>query len=108
MERSFNQSLRAQQDEAYEQSLLADREKERERRNARLRLEERENESRRLEQEERERKQQIERLKVELVDRIPEEPNSTHPDAVHLVIKLPSGARLERNFLKTHSVKVCV
>lgn len=28
------------------------------------------------------------------------------PDAVHVVFKLPSGRRLERRFLKTHSLEV--
>lgn len=37
---------------------------------------------------------------------MPSEPDATHPDAVHVVIKLPSGQRLDRRFLKTHSLEV--
>lgn len=105
MERSFNQSLRAQQDVAYQQSLLADQEKERERREARQRQQEaEENHMRRLLEEE-EQKEEIERQKQRLLEQIPDEPEVSHPDSVHLVIKLPSGSRLERRFLKTHSLQ---
>ncbi|KAL0275366.1 UNVERIFIED_CONTAM: hypothetical protein PYX00_003230 [Menopon gallinae] len=105
MERSFNQTLRAQQDEAYQQSLLADQEKERQRVAERKRLEEMESMRKRLQAEEDQRKEEIRRMKVEYVDRIPQEPAITDPESVQLVIKLPCGARLERRFLKTHSLR---
>ncbi|KAK6626449.1 hypothetical protein RUM44_008922 [Polyplax serrata] len=105
MERSFNQTLRAQQDEAYQQSLLADQEKERLRLAERKKLEEMEKMKRKIEEEEVKRKEEIRRLKIEYLDRIPEEPSSSHPDAVQLVIKLPCGARLERRFLRDHSLQ---
>lgn len=40
------------------------------------------------------------------MDKVPSEPDATHPDAVHVVFKLPSGGRLERRFLKSHSLEV--
>lgn len=107
MERSFNQTLRAQQDEAYQQSLRADQEKERARLAERKKIEEQESMKRKIEEEEERRKQEIRRLKIEYLDRIPEEPSSTDADAVQLVIKLPCGARLERRFLRNHSLQVC-
>lgn len=53
MERSFNQTLRAQQDEAFLESLRADQEKERQRRRESQRKEEEERHQRQLEEEER-------------------------------------------------------
>jgi hypothetical protein len=50
--------------------------------------------------------QEIARLKIELADRIPAEPPTDQANAVHLVIKLPSGGRLERRFLPEHSLQV--
>lgn len=38
---------------------------------------------------------------------MPSEPEINHPDAIHIVIKLPCGERLDRRFLKTHSLEVC-
>lgn len=37
---------------------------------------------------------------------MPSEPDVNHPDAIHIVIKLPCGERLDRRFLKTHSLEV--
>lgn len=37
---------------------------------------------------------------------MPSEPDVNHPEAVHIVFKLPSGQRLERRFLKSHSLEV--
>lgn len=36
---------------------------------------------------------------------MPSEPDVNHPDAIHIVIKLPCGERLDRRFLKTHSLE---
>ncbi|KAJ9584534.1 hypothetical protein L9F63_021144 [Diploptera punctata] len=63
-----------------------------------------------LQREERElqkqhRKQEIQRQKIEFQKHIPDEPSSDHPDAVHIVIKLPNGTRLERRFLQNHSLE---
>jgi FAS-associated factor 2 len=50
--------------------------------------------------------QEIQRQKMEYQKRIPDEPPSDHPEAVHIVIKLPNGMRLERRFLQGHSLEV--
>lgn len=105
-EASFNRSLRAHQDEAFLESLRADQEKERRKQEERLA---REAELRRVEEEaqaEEERRQSIAREKIESVDKVPGEPAANHPDAVHVVFKLPCGTRLERRFLKSHSLEV--
>ncbi|KAJ3646370.1 hypothetical protein Zmor_023960 [Zophobas morio] len=104
-EASLNRSLRAHQDEAFLESLRADQEKERRKEEERLA---REAELRREEEEaraEEERRQSIAREKIESVDKVPDEPDSQHPDAVHVVFKLPCGSRIERRFLKTHSLE---
>ncbi|XP_064489136.1 FAS-associated factor 2-like [Ornithodoros turicata] len=104
-ERSLAQTLRQQQDEAYQESLRADQEKER------RRLEEmhrREEEARRQEETqlaEQRRKEELQRMKLELIDQIPEEPPDSDPLSIHLVIKLPTGMRLERRFHRTQSLK---
>lgn len=38
--------------------------------------------------------------------RIPEEPESSDPNSIRVLIKLPNGKRLERRFLKSHSLQV--
>jgi hypothetical protein len=37
---------------------------------------------------------------------IPDEPRPDHPEAVHVVIKLPNGMRLERRFMESQSLEV--
>lgn len=98
LERSLTQSLRQQQDEAYEQSLRADQEKERKRQQEReeiLKAQKAEEEARKAEQE---RKESIARLKIELASRVPSEPPPNTPETISIVIKLPSGARISRRF----------
>ncbi|KAJ8945725.1 hypothetical protein NQ314_009087 [Rhamnusium bicolor] len=104
-EASINRSLRSQQDEAFMESLRADQEKERRREEQRMA---KEAEKRMLEEEaraEEERRQSIAREKIDSISRVPSEPEAAHPDAVHVVFKLPCGSRLERRFLKTHSLE---
>ncbi|CAG9858318.1 unnamed protein product [Phyllotreta striolata] len=104
-EASINRSLRYQQDEAFAESLRADQEKERIKEEARRAQEE---EIRRLEEEmqaEVARKVQFAQEKINSLSKIPSEPDPSHPDAVHVVFKLPCGSRLERRFLKTHSLE---
>ncbi|CAG9812442.1 unnamed protein product [Phaedon cochleariae] len=104
-EASINRSLRSQQDEAFLESLRADQEKERRKEEQRMAQEA---EKARLEQEareEEERRQSIAQEKMDAVYRVPDEPEASHPDAVHVVFKLPCGSRLERRFLKTHSLE---
>ncbi|KAJ8923186.1 hypothetical protein NQ315_001740 [Exocentrus adspersus] len=104
-EASINRSLRNQQDEAFMESLRADQEKERRREEMR---QAQEAERRRAEEEaraEEERKQFIAREKINSIYKVPDEPDAAHPDAVHVVFKLPCGSRLERRFLKSHSLE---
>ncbi|WAR17209.1 FAF2B-like protein [Mya arenaria] len=104
-ERSFNQSLRQQQDEAYLESLHADQEKERRRREEREREEEEEDRKRKLKDDHHQMLQNRELRKDELRQKIPAEPASTDPDSVRVVLKLPHGTRIERCFRKTDSLK---
>ncbi|KAK3720481.1 hypothetical protein RRG08_058369 [Elysia crispata] len=104
-ERSFNQSLRQEQDEAYLQSLRADQEKERKKR------EEKEKEAeleRKRKQEEEEREQQFlekEQKKSRIEQELPPEPASSHPESIRILLKIPSGSRIERRFLRNQSLK---
>jgi FAS-associated factor 2 len=106
LERNLTQTLRAQQDVAYEESLRADQEKERKRqmeRDEQAKIEreiqeERDAEERRLNLKE--------RLKMELVQSVPTEPSEQETDAVSIVFKLPNGMRVTRRFLKTDSLNV--
>ncbi|XP_001606512.1 FAS-associated factor 2 [Nasonia vitripennis] len=103
-ERSATQSLRQQQDQAYEESLRADQEKDRRREEERLAREA---------EEAREREQlnaiemEIQRIKMEkerTVEKVPSEPEPTNPDACHLQIKL--GERtVKRRFLLSHTIQ---
>lgn len=108
MERNFTQTLRAQQDEAYQESLRADQEKERLREIQRQAVLDEERKRREELEEEERRKQAIEDEKLASVGKVPEEPNSTNPEAVHIVFKLPCGSRLERRFLRSHSLEVSI
>lgn len=106
LERSLTQTLRAQQDVAYEESLKADREKERKKqleRDEQARVEreiqaEQEAEERRLDLKE--------RLKMELVNQVPSEPAESDPSAISIVFKLPNGMRITRRFHRTDSLNV--
>ncbi|XP_058056947.1 FAS-associated factor 2 [Anopheles bellator] len=104
LERDLTQTLRQQQDEAYERSLQADQEKQR-----RKQLEQ--EEARRIQeaieaerQAEQQRKEDIERLKLELADQVPSEPEAAAQDTISIVFKLPSGLRLERRFHNTDTM----
>ncbi|GAB0095854.1 UBX domain-containing protein [Sergentomyia squamirostris] len=105
LERSLTQTLRKQQDEAYEISLKADQEKER------RKQEEKEEELKRLQtiedekQAEQERKNNIARLKIDMASEVPSEPSADEPGTTSIVFKLPSGARIERRFFRTHSIR---
>ncbi|CAH1406174.1 unnamed protein product [Nezara viridula] len=103
--RSLTQTIRREQDVAYMESLRADQEKER-------RKCEEEERKRRLEEEERNRqlkeqlrKEAIRKAKVEMASEVPSEPEAVHPEAVCVVFKMPSGERLERRFLRSHTLK---
>ncbi|XP_054269455.1 FAS-associated factor 2-like isoform X3 [Macrosteles quadrilineatus] len=105
VERSFNQTLRRQQDEAYEMSLRADEAKERRRREEKEQREEEERLVREAEEAERQRKEELQRQKIELVALVPREPPAADPQSVCVVFKMPNGTRLERRFLQTHTLE---
>ncbi|KAL2716093.1 FAS-associated factor 2-A isoform X1 [Vespula squamosa] len=103
-ERSAAQSLRQQQDRAYEESLRADQEKDRRREEERRAREEQEaREKEQLNAQE----QEIERIRLEkqlTVHKIPMEPEPANPNACHLQIKL--GERtMKRRFLMTDTIE---
>jgi FAS-associated factor 2 len=106
LERSFNQSLRAQQDVAYEESLRADREKERKKQLEREEQLKIEREIQEAQEAENRRLQLKERLKQELVHQVPHEPTDGEIDSINIVFKLPNGLRITRRFLKSHSLNV--
>ncbi|XP_034939607.1 FAS-associated factor 2-B [Chelonus insularis] len=103
-ERSAAQSLRQQQDKAYEESLRADQEKDRKREQERRAREEQEaQEKEKLNAQEKE----IQRIRVEkelTIQKVPLEPEFNHSDVCHLQIKL--GERtLKRRFLMSHTIQ---
>ncbi|XP_067623437.1 FAS-associated factor 2 [Eurosta solidaginis] len=104
LERNFTQTLRQQQDEAYQLSLRADEEKERRRQMERDAERQAQQAIERERAEEERRKEDIARLKVELAERVPKEPPADTKDVISVVFKLPNGARLERRFLNTNSL----
>ena len=108
LERSFNQTLRAQQDVAYEESLKADREKERRRQEEREEQQRIENEIKEAEATEERCRDLKERVKLELVHLVPSEPADNDADAISIVFKLPNGMRITRRFLKNNSLNVSI
>lgn len=106
LERNFTQTLRRQQDEAYEQSLLADEEKERQRQRERDAVKQAEEAEERARRDVELRKEEIARQKIELAALVPSEPPVDTVGAIAVVFKLPSGTRLERRFNQTDSVLV--
>lgn len=104
-ERSAAQSLRQQQDRAYEESLRADQEKDRKREEERRAREEQEaREKEELNAQELE----IQRIRLQkelTIGKVPLEPEPSNPSACHLQIKL--GERtMKRRFLMTDTVEV--
>lgn len=106
LERDLTQTLRQQQDEAYQMSLRADQEKQR------RKQEERDEALRALqaieaeELAEQQRLENIERLKLELASQVPSEPETGAPGVISIVFKLPTGQRLERRFHSSNTLKV--
>ncbi|XP_072041833.1 FAS-associated factor 2-like [Amphiura filiformis] len=105
-QRSQTNTLRQQQDVAYEESLRQDQEKEKRKREEREQREREEQEARDRELEQQRLIEEKERLKIEKAANLPEEPDPKDPDAIRIVLKLPNGIRLERCFLKSHSLEV--
>jgi len=105
-EREFAQTLRQQQDQAYEESLRVDREKERRRQLEREQKIQRELEEEAELQAQLQRKEDYERLKVETFQRIPPEPEPYENDVTSLLFKLPNGNRIERRFKTTDTLQL--
>ncbi|OQR79654.1 FAS-associated factor 2-B-like [Tropilaelaps mercedesae] len=104
-ERSVNQTLRQQQDEAYFQSLRVDQEKARKRREDEQRKREAEEEAARKAAEAARAFELREREKLELAMKVPAEPGKDDHGVIQLALRLPSGKRIDRRFLQTHSMK---
>ncbi|XP_053694542.1 FAS-associated factor 2 [Sabethes cyaneus] len=105
LERDLTQTLRQQQDEAYQMSLRADQEKQRrkqEEREAALRAQQAIEAEHLAEQQ---RLENIERLKMELSSQVPSEPEPGASGTISIVFKLPSGLRLERRFQSSNTLK---
>ncbi|KAJ7357568.1 FAS-associated factor 2 [Desmophyllum pertusum] len=104
-ERTQTQQLRDEQDEAYYESVRADQEKERKKREEEDKKRLEEESKRQKEEAKRNRAQSIAQDRLDRKLRIPEEPESSDPDSVRVLIKMPNGKRLERRFLKSHSLQ---
>ncbi|RWS24860.1 FAS-associated factor 2-like protein [Leptotrombidium deliense] len=104
-ERSLNHIIRQQQDEAYLESLKADQEKERKKQEEQKKKDEEMKVQKEKERSEINRKERLLKLRVELVNQIPSEPDADDSNAIKIVVKLPNGTRLERRFLKSHPIK---
>lgn len=105
LERDLTQTLRQQQDEAYQMSLRADQEKQRRKQEERdevLRVQQAIEAER---QAERQRLESIERLKLELASQVPSEPEPGASGTISIVFKLPSGLRLERRFHSSNTLR---
>ncbi|ESO84463.1 hypothetical protein LOTGIDRAFT_132197 [Lottia gigantea] len=103
-ERSFNQTLRQQQDEAYLESLRADQEKERKKREEREQLERQEMEELEANNERLRSLEEKDRRKEEMRSQLPNEPDDDS-NSIRLLLKTPSGKRIERKFHKSDSMK---
>ena len=111
-ERNFNREIRSEQDQAFLETLRQDQEREQRKKNEEEDRAREEEEKRKLEEEEdrkrrekEDEKERVARLKIDMASEVPEEPAAGDENGVRLMIKLPGGQRLERRFLKTHSLK---
>eukprot|EP00118_Oscarella_pearsei_P002163 m.9717 g.9717 ORF g.9717 m.9717 type:complete len:467 (+) comp21583_c0_seq1:200-1600(+) len=103
--RSESVALRQQQDSAYLESLRKDEEKERKKKEEREALELKEEKRMRKEQEEKERVNDLSKLREHKKKEMPGEPEPNDKDSTKIVIRFPSGKRLERKFKKTDSLQ---
>lgn len=101
IERSFNQSLREQQDRAYLESLRADEEKEQIKREKENKEQEQRLQQVRLEEIEQAHKDELKKQKVEMLASIPPEPSLEEPGSLTIVFIMPGGVRIERRFSET-------
>lgn len=105
IERQERDTIRQEQDAAYQQSLQADREK-------KLKKEEELRDREAREQAERQRQRQLDELhqslaslKCNIASKLPGEPSQVDRGAVRLVFKLPDGTRIKRNFFRHDKIK---
>ena len=105
--RNFNREIRSEQEAAFAETLRQDQEREEQRLEEERRKQEEEDERKRLEEdekrklnEEHERKMRIQRMKIDLAEEIPEEPDKQCPESIRILIKLPGGQRLERRYVR--------
>ena len=91
--------LRQEQDAAYQESLIADQEKEKRQREA----SEAEEKERLLEKE---RRKAYEKWIENKSQSLPKEPDADQEEAVHLMVKLPEGGRLNRRFRRSDSLSL--
>lgn len=101
LRRRADQALREAQDEAFEASLAADRAKQRDREAEEERVRREQEREREREKEEARKVREFAEQRSESVGRLPIEPESGDPDTLHVILRLPSGQRLERRF-STH------
>ena len=106
LERSLTQTLRAQQDVAYEESLRADREKEKKRQREREEQQQIEKEIQENVEAGERRAKLKEEVRIEIMQQIPSEPAETEADTLNIIFKLPNGMRINRRFLKSDSLIV--
>ncbi|XP_022122261.1 FAS-associated factor 2 [Pieris rapae] len=104
VEREVTARLRASQDEAYAESLAADQEKERRRAAEREARAQREQDDLNKRQQEERRKQEVIEARETMAAQLPEEPKAG-PEAIALLIRLPTGERLTRRFLFAHTTQ---
>lgn len=43
---------------------------------------------------------------MDLLQKVPNEPPQSHPEAVCVIFKMPDGRRVERRFLHSHTLEV--
>lgn len=111
-ERNLDREIRNEQEQAFQETLRRDQEREQRMAEEDARRQEVAEEEARVQKEaekakkaELDRKQEIQKQKIELASEIPEEPDIGETEAVRVLIKLPGGQRLERRFLRSHSLK---
>ncbi|XP_070563690.1 FAS-associated factor 1-like [Ptychodera flava] len=110
-EREARETMKKEQDEAYQLSLAADRAKEEARLRAEAeRLRNEELERQRKEREDRERQEEEaekEAIRLSLEEQLPDEPPHTCSEPITTIrVKLPDGQNLTRRFLAQHPVQI--
>ncbi|VVC92134.1 unnamed protein product [Leptidea sinapis] len=98
VEREVTARLRAAQDEAYAESLAADQEKERRREEERAARAQREHDDLQRRKDAQRLQRELEEARIAMKASLPDEPKAG-PEALALLIRLPTGERLTRRFL---------